>query len=69
MGGCNHVVAMLFKIEAAVTTGATNPAKTSILCTWNVPTGKIDIKAMPVEELVFQKSTYTSQSTKSKAEY
>ena len=39
------------------------------MCTWNVPTGKIDIKAKPVEELVFQKSTYTSQSTKSKAEY
>ena len=24
-GGCNHVVAMLFKIESAVATGATNP--------------------------------------------
>ena len=24
-GGCNHVVAMLFKIESAFATGATNP--------------------------------------------
>ena len=33
-GGCNHVVAMLFKIESAVATGATNPSKTTTDNTW-----------------------------------
>ena len=60
-GGCNHIVAMLFKIESAAATGATNPSKTSQLCTWNVPSGsKVNVKPKAIEELTFTKCTYTS---------
>ena len=31
---CNHIVGMLFRVEAAVTTGQTNPSKTSVLSSW-----------------------------------
>ena len=49
-GGCNHVVAMLFKIESAVATGATNPSKTTTNHTWessnviSLTSTKIDCK-------------------------
>ena len=33
-GGCNHILAMLFKIESDVATGATNPSKTTTNHTW-----------------------------------
>ena len=50
-----------FKIESAVATGATNPSKTSQLCTWNVPSGsKVNVKPKAIEELTFTKCTYTS---------
>ena len=36
-GSCNHVAAILFRIEAALSSGITKPTCTGKLCTWNVP--------------------------------
>lgn len=38
-GSCIHVMALLFRIEAANRNGMTNPACTSKECVWNVPIG------------------------------
>ena len=57
MGICNHVVAMLFRVEYALRYGLTKP---SSLCSWNVPNGvKINIKPTKFKELIyFDKSQY-----------
>ena len=61
LGCCNHVIAMLFRIEAAVRTGVTKPSCTSLLSKWNVPKGtKTILEQKPVCELVFSKSSYAS---------
>ena len=61
LGTCNHVAGMLFRVENAVRTGATNPSKTSVLCQWNLPKGqKVDTTLKPVKDLVFEKSVYTN---------
>ena len=39
LGTCNQVTGMLFRIENAVQIGLTSSSKTSVLCTWNIPTG------------------------------
>ena len=57
---CNHIVGMLFRVEAAVTTGQTNPSKTSVLSSWNIPRGsKVNTKSKPLRDIVFHKSHYT----------
>ena len=68
LGTCNHVIAMLFRVEAAVTSGVTNPSKTSVPCQWNIPTGKKpNLKPKAIRELVFDKGHYTkSQFSKEK---
>ena len=59
----NHIVGMLFRIESAVTTGVTNPSKTSLPCQWTVPSGqKIDLKPTMAEELFFSKQKYTTNT-------
>ena len=68
-GGCNHVVGMLFRIESAVSSGATNPSKTSLSCQWNIPAGlKIDIRPTKAEELFFSNTKYTSNKGKSESQ-
>ena len=39
LGCCNHVTAMLFRVEATVCSGATKPSSTGMLLCWNVSTG------------------------------
>ena len=39
LGYCNHIVAMLFRMEAAVMQGLTKPRCTSQNSSWNVPKG------------------------------
>ncbi|XP_057305548.1 uncharacterized protein LOC130643085 [Hydractinia symbiolongicarpus] len=59
LGGCNHVIAMLFRIEAAVSTGATKPGSTSLLAKWNVPTGtKTTVINGPICDMTFHKHHY-----------
>ena len=65
LGCCNHVTAMLFRVEAAVSTGATKPSCTSILSKWNVPTGsKTVLVHKPIDEMVFTRSNYTGNNSK-----
>ena len=62
---CNHIAALLFRIESAVTTGVTNPSKTSLCCEWVIPSGiKIDMTPTKAEELFFSNSKYTSNKDK-----
>ena len=68
LGCCNHVIALLFRVEAAVRIGATKPSSTSLLSKWNVPTGtKSKISHTPIADMVFNKYQYNkSKSSKSK---
>lgn len=57
-GSCNHIVGMLFRIEAAVAEGLTNPSSTSKLCKWNVP-GRFEPQhPIRLEAEKWSKSTY-----------
>ena len=57
LGCCNHVIAMLFRVEAAVRTGATKPSSTSLPCKWNVPSGsKSKIIHKPISDMTFNNS-------------
>ena len=59
LGCCNHVIAMLFRVEAAVSTGATKPSCTSLLAKWNVPTGsKTKLRHKPISDMVFHTHEY-----------
>ena len=59
LGCCNHVIALLFRVEAAVRTGATKPSSTSLLSKWNVPTGnRSKITHKPISEMTFNKYHY-----------
>lgn len=63
LGCCNHVTGMLFRIEAAVRCGATNPSSTSVLSKWNVPVGnKTKIIHKPISEFNFHRSSYKNAS-------
>ena len=56
LGYCNHVTAMLFRVEAAVRSGATKPSSTSMLACWNVPTGcKTTLVHKPLADMTFHK--------------
>ena len=62
-GTCNHVVALLFRVDNAVVTGMTKLSKTSKLCTWNVPSGaKVNVQPTQVSEMTFKQGHYTSAS-------
>ena len=65
LGCCNHVIALLFRVEAAVRTGATKPSSTSLLAKWNVPTGvTTKIIHKPITEMNFHTFHYRkSKST------
>ena len=64
-GSCNHIVGLLFRVEAAVATGATRPSETSVGCQWNIPScSKVLLKPTKAEELFFTKSKYTASKTK-----
>ena len=66
-GSCNHVVGMLFRIEAAVANGATRPSKTSMSCQWNIPSGnKLHLTATKAEQLYFTKTKYGKSCTTEK---
>ena len=71
LGCCNHVTAMLFRVEAAVRSGTTKPSSTSVLAKWNVPTGcKTVLKHQPISKLTFHKHHYKKgeKNTKEKIE-
>ena len=66
-GSCNHIIGMLFRVEAAVANGATRPSKTSTSCQWNIPSGnKVQIIPTQAEQLFFAKTKYGKSSTTEK---
>ncbi|XP_035665191.1 uncharacterized protein LOC118408483 [Branchiostoma floridae] len=54
---CNHVAALLFKVEAAVRTNLVNPACTSIASVWNTASGK-SIKSSRTQDMEFTKTKF-----------
>ena len=68
LGTCNHVFAMLFRIESAITTGVAKQSSTSLLCQWNVPSGNREISkpTTATVDIPFVKSSYTTPSEKLK---
>ena len=53
-GTCNHVVAMLFRIEHAVRFNLTKPTSASKLCTWDVPSiSKVDVAPKKIKDVCF----------------
>ena len=68
LGSCNHVTGMLFRVEAAVSSGITKPTCTSKLSVWNVPAPtKTLLTIKPMRELIFSKSHYKKRKTVSEA--
>ncbi|KAH3817459.1 hypothetical protein DPMN_118996 [Dreissena polymorpha] len=63
LGACNHVAGLLFRVEYAVKTGATQTSSTSKLSTWNVPKKKPDLKPMKVKDVVWTKGKYSKGPT------
>ena len=65
LGCCNHVTAMFFKVEAAFRSGAAKPSSTSILASWNVPTGfKATLVHKPLADMTFHKHHYKKNAQK-----
>ena len=63
LGCCNHVIFLLFRVEAAVRSGATKPSSTSLLSKWNVPTGiKSKLVQKPISDMAFNKFHYRKDS-------
>ena len=59
LGSCNHVVALLFRVEAAVSEGFTKPTCTSRAAEWPVPpTTKSLLDLKPLTEIQFEKHHY-----------
>ena len=55
---------MLFRVEAAVRSGATKPSSTSMLACWNVPTGcKTKLVHKPLADMTFHKHHYKKRKT------
>ena len=62
-GCCNHVAAILYRIEYAVRTGLTRPSSTSERCVWNVPSlDKAPSRPIILSEQVWTKDQYLKSS-------
>ena len=60
---CNHVVAMLFRVEAAVRAGYTNPTCTSQKAKWVVPAPKTVVEVnIPVSDMEIEVHKYGAKS-------
>ena len=55
---CNHDARMLFRVEAAVRTGLTNPTCTSQKATWHIPSSKTVVSVTPITSLDIQVHKY-----------
>ena len=51
---CNHVIAVLYKIDYALQKGLINPSCTSRLCSWNKST-KRDFESKKIKDIVIRK--------------
>ena len=59
LGCCNHVIAMLFRVQEAVMHGFNKPSCTSELAVWPIPKNTKEILTVkPVAEVVFMKKHF-----------
>ena len=54
---CNHIAALLFKIESAFRLDMSNPACTTTACSWSAPASKVPV-FLRLEEKSFTKPMY-----------
>ena len=60
---------MLNRIEAAMTSGITNPICTGIECNWTIPKGvKTTFEMRPIKNLSFSTATYQDKGNKKERE-
>ena len=55
---CNHVAALLFKVDFAWQNGLTNKSCTSRPCEWNKYGAKVVAKPIPIKEMKWKKPHY-----------
>ena len=60
---CNHVAALLFKVEAAFRLGQSNPACTSERCSWAGPKGKNVSLNIKVADMAFCKPVFAKKTS------
>ena len=58
---CNHVIAVLYKIQYANAKGFTSPACTETACQWN-RSSKKEIEPRRISEIVVRKKTASQES-------
>ena len=61
---CNHVAAALFRVEAAMRLGLTNPACTTKACEW-LPNRK-DVQPVKIKDLNFNRDDFAKRGKKRK---
>ena len=61
---CNHVAALFFRVEAAVTSGLTNTSCTVKSCEW-LPNRK-DVKPIKLKDINLQRDDFGKQGEKSR---
>ena len=59
---CNHVAAVLFRVEAAVRADYTNPTCTSQKAKWVVPAPKTVVEVVPISEMEIEVHKYGAKS-------
>ncbi|XP_054760455.2 uncharacterized protein LOC129266641 [Lytechinus pictus] len=65
---CNHVAALLFKVDFAWRNGLTNPSCTSRECTWSAFAGKQSVEPDRVSEMTWSKPKFSRQASSDTAE-
>lgn len=58
---CNHIPAILFKVDFAWQQGMTQKSCTSLPCKWNVPSLLNNIQHKPISELEWRKPHYSKK--------
>lgn len=61
---CNHIAAILFKVDFAWQHGMTQKTCTSLPCKWNVPSLLNNIQHKPISELEWRKPHYSKKGEK-----
>ena len=67
-GSCNHVAGLLFRVEAAVLTGLSNPTCASVSAAWKIPSTKKQIMPDEISKFTFTNKTYLKKATQESEE-
>ena len=62
-GTCNHVAGVLFRVEAAILTGLSNPTCTSVSAAWNIPSTKRLIIPDEISKFIFTNENCLKKAT------